>query len=215
MGAPAGYGRVARWLHWLVAALAVVVVALGWAMAAAPRNTPPRDLLMLLHRSVGLTILAAMLFRLLWRFRHRPPPLPPSLDRIEAGLARLIHSALYLIFIVMPLAGYVNAAAAGHPVSLFGVVSIPPLRSENDRLSQLAIAVHLAGQYLIYLFVALHIAGGLYHGVVRRDGVLERMLPRRRPPQRQAGSARLGSARLGGDQAEPLAKEVQRLGETA
>ncbi len=68
MGAPAGYGRVARWLHWLIAALAVVVVVLGWAMAAAPRNTPPRDLLMLLHRSVGLTILAAMLFRLLWRF---------------------------------------------------------------------------------------------------------------------------------------------------
>jgi cytochrome b561 len=36
------------------------------------------------------------------------------------------------------------------------------------------------GQYLVYLLVALHVAGALYHAVIRRDGVLERMLPRRR-----------------------------------
>jgi cytochrome b561 len=46
-----------------VAALAVIVISLGWAIGGAPRNTPSRDLLLLLHRSVGLVILAAMLFR--------------------------------------------------------------------------------------------------------------------------------------------------------
>lgn len=85
----------------------------------------------------------------------------------------------------MPLAGYINASAAGHAVSLFGLVSIPPLTPENGRLSQAAIAVHLVGQYLVcqylvYCFVALHIAGALLHGVVGGDGVLERMLPVRR-----------------------------------
>jgi cytochrome b561 len=80
----------------------------------------------------------------------------------------------------MPIAGLVNAAAAGHSVSLFGAVSIPPLLPENDRLSQLAIALHLIGQYLIYFFLILHVAGAVLHGIVRRDGVLERMLPLRR-----------------------------------
>ncbi len=178
-GAPA-YDGVARAIHWLVAALAVTVVALGWSMVAAPRNTPARDLLLLLHRSVGLTILAAMVVRTLWRWRRPPPPLPPHLRRIEAGLAHLTHLVLYVIFIVMPIAGYVNAAAAGHAVGFFGLFSIPPLLPENPRLSQMAIAAHLVGQYFVYLFVALHVAGALLHGVIRRDGVLGRMAPLRR-----------------------------------
>lgn len=175
----AGYGRVARSLHWLVAALLVIVVAFGWAAENAPQNTPPRDSLLLLHRSIGIVILAAMLCRVLWRWRHPPPP--QTLGRAETALAGLTHLALYLVLLAMPLAGYVNAAAAGHPVSLFGVVAIPPLLPADNRVSQMAIAVHLAGQYAVYAFVALHVAGALYHGVLRRDRVLDRMLPRRRP----------------------------------
>jgi cytochrome b561 len=64
------YDRVARALHWLVAALAVFVLSLGWAIAGAPRNTPTRDLLLVIHRSVGVTIPAVMLLRAIWRWRH-------------------------------------------------------------------------------------------------------------------------------------------------
>jgi cytochrome b561 len=32
------------------------------------------------------------------------------------------------------------------------------------------------GQYLVYLFVALHVAGVLRHAVLKRDSVLDRML---------------------------------------
>ena len=172
-----GYDRTARVLHWLVAALVALVVVLGWAMLAQPRNTPSREALLSWHRSIGLLILAAMLFRLLWRWRHRPPPLPRSVPPLTAALARATHVALYVILIAIPLAGYINAAAAGHPVSLFGWVSLPPLPAENLRLSQVAIAAHLAGQYLFYFFVLLHTVGAIYHAIVRHDGVFERMLP--------------------------------------
>ncbi|TMJ47577.1 MAG: cytochrome b [Alphaproteobacteria bacterium] len=176
------YDRIAQAVHWLVAALAVTVIWLGWGIAWAPRNTPRRDLFVLIHESVGLTILAAMVFRAWWRRRHPPPPLPPGLSRLETGLAGLTHFAMYLLLIMMPLAGYSSTAAAGRAVSYFGVFSIPPLMPGNDRLSQVAIAIHLVGQYPLYVFVALHIAGALFHGFVRRDGVVERMLPLRRWP---------------------------------
>jgi cytochrome b561 len=176
----ANYDGISQTLHWLVAALAVTVVALGWAIAGASRNTPQRDLILLLHRSVGLTILAAMVFRTGWRWHRPPPPLPAVLVRSEIALARLTHFALYLFLILMPLAGYLDSAAAGHAVNFFGVVSIPPLLPENDRLSQVAIAIHLVAQYPLYLFIALHIAGVLLHGAIRRDGIVERILPIRR-----------------------------------
>jgi cytochrome b561 len=178
-GGAASYDGIAQTLHWLVAALAIAVVLLGWTIEGVPRNTPQRDLLMMVHSSVGLSILAAMVFRAGWRWRHPPPPLPSTLGGFEAALARGNHLVLYLIFILMPLAGYLNAAAAGHPVNFFGLVSIPPLLPENGRLSQVAIATHLVGQYPLYLFVGLHIAGALFHGAIRRDGVVERMLPLR------------------------------------
>lgn len=174
------YGTVARAVHWLIACLAVIVVTLGWAAISTPRNTIPHDRLLLLHRSVGLTIFGLMLFRAVWRWWRPPPPLPSGLRRSDAGLARLTHFGLYAIFLAMPLAGCVNAAAAGHSVSFFGLVSIPPLAPADPRLSQWAIALHLLGQYLAYLFVFAHVLGALYHGAIKRDGILDRMLPRRR-----------------------------------
>ena len=175
----AAYDRVARAVHWLVAVLAFGVVWLGWNVAAAPRNTPQRDLLMLGHQSVGLTILGVMVFRAWWRWRHPPPAPPPVLSWLEAKVAWLNHLALYVLLLAMPLIGYCSIATAGHSVSVFGVVSIPPLLAQSNRWSQITIAVHLVGQYALYLLVALHLAGALLHGVVRRDGVVGRMLPLR------------------------------------
>src|SRR5712691_569750 len=174
------YGPVARALHWLVAGLAVIVVALGWAMPGAPRETESREILLLLHRSLGLSILALMVFRIAWRLRHPAPPLPAEFPRVEALAAYADHALLYLLFLVMPLSGYLNAAFAGHAVSFFGLVAIPPLVAENARLSQAAIAVHLAGQFLIYALVGVHVAAALMHRFVRRNRILDRMLPVRR-----------------------------------
>jgi cytochrome b561 len=175
------YDPVARTLHWLIAGLAVIVVALGWAIPGAPRETGSRELLLLLHRSVGVLIIAVMLGRALWRLGHPPPPLPSSLAPIERLAAHANHLLLYVFFVVQPVSGYVNAAAAGHSVSLLGIVAIPPLLPEDGRLSQIAAAVHLTGQFVVYALVAAHVAAALMHALIRRDGVFERMLPRRRP----------------------------------
>jgi cytochrome b561 len=175
------YDAVAQGLHWLIAVLALAVIALGLAVPETARGGAARGLVLLLHRSLGIGVLAAMVLRLLWRWRHAPPPLPPHMMAIEKFLAGATHAVLYLLFFGMPLTGYLNSAAAGHPVALFGVVAIPPLLPEDPRLAQIAMALHFAGQWLVYLLVALHSAAALVHHFVRRDEVMVRMLPARLP----------------------------------
>lgn len=171
------YGPVARAVHWAVAALAVIVVALGLAIPGTLRDSMSRDVLLLLHRSTGLLILGLMIFRIVWRWRHPAPPLPADFPRIEAWAAHADHALLYVLFLVMPLSGYLNAAAAGHAVSVFGLFAIPPLIGADLRLSQAAIAVHLAGQFAMYALVGVHVAAALMHRLVKRNRIFDRMLP--------------------------------------
>ena len=171
------YDPVTRRVHWLNAILAVVTILLGWGISGAPRHGEARGWLITLHGSFGLVILALMLFWAGWRLRHQAPPLRPVLTRIEVFLAHATQAMIFVLFVAMPVTGYVGLAAAGRPVSFFGIVAIPALAAESGRLSQAAIALHLAGEFLIYGCVGLHIAAALLHGFIRRDGILERMLP--------------------------------------
>src|ERR1051326_4740118 len=93
--APA-YGATARAVHWLIAGLAVIVVALGLAIPEAPRESLSREWLLTLHRSLGVLILVLMVSRALWRLAHPPPPLPPSLAPVERWAAHAHHLLLYV-----------------------------------------------------------------------------------------------------------------------
>jgi len=103
----------------------------------------------------------------------------PVLTRFEIVLAHATQAALFLLFVAMPISGYTILAASGRSVSFFGVVAIPPLVPQSGLLAQAAVALHLTGEFLIYGLLALHIGAALMHGFIRRDGVFERMLPRR------------------------------------
>lgn len=172
------YDPVARRLHWANAMLALVTILLAWCLLGAPRHDDARGLLLTLHGSFGIAVLVLMLFWAGWRTRHAAPPLRPKLRRIEVALAGSTQTAIFLLLVALPVTGYLSLAAAGRSVSLFGLVAIPPLVAASGRLSQIAIALHLLGEFLIYGLVALHIGAALLHGFIRRDGILERMLPK-------------------------------------
>lgn len=183
MSAPAGgaYDPVTRRLHWANAILALITIMLAWCLVGAPRHDPVRVWLLVLHGSFGIAILAVMLLWAGWRLRHTAPPLRPMLCWFEVIVAYVTQGAMFLLFIAMPITGYLSLAAAGKPMSLFGIATIPPLVPESGSLSQAAIALHLLGEILIYGLVALHMSAALMHGFIRRDGILERMLGRSSP----------------------------------
>ena len=61
------YNGAAQALHWLTALLMFAVLPLAWVMVAVTRDNPSRDALFTLHKSIGMTILALTIVRLVWR----------------------------------------------------------------------------------------------------------------------------------------------------
>jgi cytochrome b561 len=174
--AAAGYGRVAKGLHWLVVALLALQCAIAWSMPHIRRATEPVGLIDL-HLKVGVLILIVVLVRLLWRWRF-PVPLPTErMPAWQTVAARATHVLLYAILVALPLLGWANASARGWHVSLFGAVPLPPLVSAESPRGLASGDIHTAVAWVLLAAVGLHLCAALYHHFVRRDEVLRRMLP--------------------------------------
>jgi cytochrome b561 len=65
----------------------------------------------------------------------------------------------------------------GDPVSIFGLFDFPAIIGKDQPLSDRIFVWHLICWILIGGIVALHIAGALYHWLVKGDRVLQRVLP--------------------------------------
>ena len=132
-----------------------------------------------LHFSIGITVLVAMVLRLLWRLSQRQPDDVPA-PRLQLLAAHAMHWALYAALILMPITGYLGIRSTVH---YFGLFDIPSLAQTplGDALGDLRDAAHdlheTAGEWVIWVLVVLHAAAGLYHHVMLGDRVLVRMLP--------------------------------------
>ena len=168
------YTRTAIALHWLIAFAAIAQFAFGWWMQDISKQPPgPRADAFNLHKSVGLTLLALMTLRLVWRWRNPPPPLP-AMPAWQARLAHLNHVLLYAALFAMPLAGYLGSVFSGYPVKYFGM-TLPAWGWKDAALKDLCSAIHLVTSWVLASAVALHMAAALKHAFVDRDGLLARM----------------------------------------
>jgi cytochrome b561 len=170
------YGAVAQSLHWLIAALVLMMFGLGWYMVRLPLGQQKFDLYQL-HKWFGITIFALALLRLLWRLRHPAPPLPSTMPAWERAAARASHALLYTLLLVQPLIGFLQSNAANFPVVLWDVLPLPALIGPDEPLSETLLGLHHFGAFLFMLLVLVHVLAALRHHFLLGDDVLRRMLP--------------------------------------
>ena len=170
------WGSVSIGLHWTIAALILLVqLPAGLTMEAVGRG-PLQDLLYNVHKTNGLLIFTLAVIRLAWRLSQPVPALPADLPAWQRVIAQSTHALLYLLLFLMPLSGFLYTALGGFPVPLLGLYDLARPVPESKPLSEVFKSVHLSLQYVLYAVVALHVAGALQHHLIRRDGVLRRML---------------------------------------
>ena len=173
------YPLLARVLHWITAVLLLILIGLGVSMT---RWIPDEQKIRVFswHEWAGITVFALTALRLGWRLTHRPPPI--DIPAWEKAVAAIVYVAMYLVLIAQPIIGWLMSTAFGFPVVYLGILPLPAPVSEDRALAERLQGVHETLAYILVLLVAAHVAGVLYHHLVRRDMVLSRMLPSVAPP---------------------------------
>ena len=165
----------ARLLHWMMAPLVVAMLFIGIGMLSTTSSA--YALLLAIHKPLGTAILVLVLLRIHTRFRHRPPPLPSDLPRLQRRAATLSHWLLYALLLLMPVSGWAMLSAAGDPVTLLAGIRLPPIAPHDAGLFAWLRGAHHWLALLLFATFLLHLAAALFHALVRRDGVLESMAP--------------------------------------
>ena len=170
----------ARLLHWLMAVLIIAMLFIGVGMVASVSER--HDWLVQLHKPLGVAILVLAVVRLIVRWRNPPPPLPADLPVLQKWAALASHWLLYALMLVLPLVGWAMLSAGGYPVMLSASLRLPSILPANA--VAFAVLRHLHAWLAMLLFATFlaHLGAALYHGLVRRDGVLGSMVgwrPRR------------------------------------
>jgi cytochrome b561 len=170
-----GYTGVARFLHWLIAALVLFMLPLG-VVIAYEWGGPAQTFLYNLHKSIGATLIPLVIIRMLYRLTHKPPPLPDDLAPIQRFAAHATHWALYVLILAQPIVGYIMTSAYPAPVPFFGLFNLPAVWPENRALSEALLLVHRNLGIAIAAVAAMHIGAAFFHHFVRKDRILMRMI---------------------------------------
>jgi cytochrome b561 len=164
-------------LHWLTALLIIVMFATAWSREAVDHDTRLASALMTAHRTTGVVTWIVGWVRLVWRYNFAYlPPFPDSMPKLQQWVAKANEYGLYALLLVQPLSGLGNVLFRGHPFTLF-IWEMPVLFEANPAIRSVFVEAHeLSGRALLTL-IGLHAGAALFHRLVLRDGVLQRMLP--------------------------------------
>jgi cytochrome b561 len=175
------YGMLSITMHWLMLALLVAVYACILLHEEFPRGSETRAALTTWHFMLGLSVFALVVARLAIRLAGPTPAVEPPIPTWQHHLASLMHVALYLFLLAMPLLGWLILSTAGKPIPFFGL-ELPALWTEHKALSRSVKDIHETIAEIGYWLVGLHAAAALFHHYYVRDNTLLRMLPGRARP---------------------------------
>ncbi|APD33691.1 cytochrome b [Burkholderia pseudomallei] len=170
------FSPLARLLHWVMAAMIVSMLFVGAGMVTTVSGR--HAALVAMHKPLGVAVLVLACVRVVVRLSSRPPALPADLPGWQKFAAHGSHLVLYALMIAMPLVGWAMLSVGGYPVTLGGGVRLPSIVPADAVWFAWLRHAHRWLAYLFFATFLAHFAAALYHGMIRRDGVLRAMVRR-------------------------------------
>jgi len=175
LAAPESYDRHTIALHWITAALVLLLWGSAQLIDFFAKGAPRWNMLGV-HMTLGVILAVILLRRVFWRFTAGTR-LPPADAGWRGRAAVATHFLLYGLLIAQVLLGFANAWVRGEHVYTWFV--IPAFDPADKDLRHNVGELHELGANLILIVAGLHAAAGLFHHYMLRDGVLRRMWPKR------------------------------------
>lgn len=158
-----------RIVHWLMAPLLLVMLFIGIGMISTVSDW--RLWLIGIHKPLGLALLVLVVLRLLLRLFGHSPAMPSSMPAWQRHVATVSHWLLYGAMLAMPLLGWGTLSAAGYPLPGIGDFHLPPIAPQNVTLYAWLRYAHGVCGEAFFALIVVHIAAGLLHALVLKDGV--------------------------------------------
>jgi cytochrome b561 len=93
-------------------------------------------------------------------------------------MAQSVHGLIYVLLIILPVAGYIVLVHKKVDMTVFGLFTVPTLFTpsvEDQGLWAGAWYVHYFAGWILLGLLGLHIGAALFHQFVLRDGLIRRM----------------------------------------
>jgi cytochrome b561 len=161
-----------RILHWVMAVMLLAMLGIGMSMVASLGDY---HALVAIHRPLGIAILILAIIRLVNRLSTRLPPFPPTMSSRERSIASNSERLFYGLMITLPLVGWGMLSAGHYPIVMFESVHLPPILPANPTLFAILRKAHTVLAYLLFLTFLAHLAAVLFHTLIIRDRLLDRM----------------------------------------
>jgi len=175
------YGGTTKLLHWLVFLLVMNQFIVGPVMMRVPSGETvggyTQGQLYEWHKSIGLTVLAVMIVRYVWR---RAATLPDWAPNLSDGEKRVIHwteRLLYVMLFAMPISGFLFVMAGNFGVQFFNRWDVPHPIGPNATLARAGQVVHETGALVLAAGLLVHWGVIIRHHWLHRDRYVRRMLP--------------------------------------
>lgn len=170
------YGWIAITVHWLVALTIFGMYPLGLYIDSLTYYDPEYRIVPDWHKSIGLLLAAAMIFRILWKTIQVKPLALSNHTAIEKVLAKLGHYALYFLVFIVLISGYMISTADGRAISVFGWFDVPALPAVIDQQEDIAGEIHFYSATGLIAMAVMHALAALKHHFIDKDITLTRML---------------------------------------
>jgi cytochrome b561 len=167
------YDRLTVLLHWAMALLILLQIALGLWMIELPKDdSGTRAGWFNMHKSVGMVLLLLIGLRAAWLPWR--PRVTPATAGFSHWAARGSHALMYLLMVMAPLSGFLGSMFSQFPIRFFGI-HLPRLAEPWDAAKELLSAVHGVSTYALIAMVLLHLLAFAYHQFVLKDRLILRM----------------------------------------
>ena len=163
-------------VHWLTLVLLIAAWYLGDSLAEATDDGKATLAGYIVHILMGGTILLLTLSQLYFRRKDGRPPLLADTPMYQV-VAKYVHYFLYTVLILLPVTGVTIILTSKVGAALLaGDATLLPRKFHGV----FAHAVHEQLVNVLIVLVVIHILGAIKHQFISKDGLMERMVLRRK-----------------------------------